>query len=180
MSFAPLPDFFRALLIVTSCIAGMIDLLSRRIPNWLTLSALAAGIASRGFDQGMGGLATAAKGLGLALAVYIPLWLLRAIGAGDVKLMAALGAIAGPGPWLLIFVASSITGGIVGLVMAARRGLLTRTFNNTATIAAELLRFRTPWRDRPELDVGHKDALRMPHGAIIAAGVLLVAAAKLI
>jgi len=175
-----LPDQARALVIVLATVAGIIDLRYRRIPNWLTFSALVAGFALRGWVQGIPGIAAAAKGLGLALAVYVPLWLLRGVGAGDVKLMAATGSIAGPGAWLLIFAVSSMVGGITGLAMAARRGVLLRTLRNTAILAGQLLRLRRPWQDHPNLDVRHEQSLRMPHGAIIASAVLLLALARLI
>ena len=180
MSFAPLADLLRALLILVCSAAGVIDIRYQRIPNWLTFSALVAAFAARFYLHGAAGLATAAKGMGLALAVYIPLWLLRGMGAGDVKLMSAVGAISGPGPWLLIFVASSLIGGVVALALAARHGRLGSTLHNTAFVAGELLQLRAPWRGRPDLDVQHQDALRMPHGAIIAVTVILLAATGLV
>ena len=96
------------------------------------------------------------------------------------KAESAVGAISGPGPWLLIFVASSLIGGVVGLALAARHGRLGSTLHNTAFVAGELLQLRAPWRGRPALDVQHQDALRMPHGAIIAVAVILLAATGLV
>ena len=53
------------------------------------------------------------------LLVYVPLYLIRGMGAGDVKLMAAVGAIAGPGHWLGIFLATAVIGGVVSLLVMA-------------------------------------------------------------
>src|SRR5947209_11249935 len=77
-------------------VAAYTDLRSRRIPNWLTLSAAVIGL---GLNLALGGAAgglTAVLGLGLGLAMLLPFYLLRAVGAGDVKLLAALGALLGP------------------------------------------------------------------------------------
>src|SRR4051794_15183540 len=115
MTSAPLPDLLRLLLVVVAVAAGVTDILWRKIPNWLALAAVIAGFAVRYYVGGTPGLITAAKGLGLAFLIYFPLWLLRAMGAGDVKLMAALGAIAGPGHWLLIFLAAGILGAVAAL-----------------------------------------------------------------
>lgn len=180
MKFVPLPHLLRIILIIVSCIAGVIDIRSRRIPNWLTVAGAILGFGARYYLEGLAGVLTAAEGFGLALAVYLPLWLLRGMGAGDVKLMAALGAVAGPGAWFLIFLASSIIGAIVALFLASRYGRLRSTLANTLTVATELLKFRPPWHAKPEVDHHHENALRMPHGAIIAAAVIVLAAAGLL
>ncbi len=82
-----------AALIVLVCAAAYWDLSSRRIPNWLTLPALAGGLAYHlavsGFSGGWAALAGAASG-GFALGIV---YLLGGMGAGDVKLMAAVGAL---------------------------------------------------------------------------------------
>lgn len=174
-----MPDPLKLLLILLAVIAGVIDLKSSRVPNWLTLPALVAGFVLRGSLQGVPGLASAGKGLALALAIYVPLWLLRAMGAGDAKLMAAVGAITGPGDWLLIFVVSSLLGGLVGVWIAARRRVLRRTLANTVLAVGELLRFRAPWKAEPSLDVSREESMRMPHGAIIGSSVLLLFFARL-
>jgi prepilin peptidase CpaA len=180
MTFAPLDPLLRAALVLVASLAGVLDIRTRRIPNWLVLAGMAAGFGLQFYLKGPPGLLTAAKGCGLAFAVYLPLWLLRGMGAGDVKLMAALGAISGASAWFLIFLASSILGAVAGLVLAARHGRLGSTLASTFTVASELLKLRAPWHAKPEVDYHHPNALRMPHGAIIAAAIIVLAAAKVI
>src|SRR3712207_9290397 len=77
-------------------VAAIIDVRSRRIPNWLTASLVLAGIALNVWRAGLLGVALAAAGVALGLAVLLPVYMLRGIGAGDVKLLAGLGAVLGP------------------------------------------------------------------------------------
>src|SRR3954466_2040420 len=77
-------------------VAAGYDIRYRRIPNWLVLAGIVTGFAWNVFSSGWSGLGHAAAGFGLGLALYFPLYLLRARGAGDVKLLAAVGAIVGP------------------------------------------------------------------------------------
>ena len=94
--------------VVASCIAVSIDLRTRRIPNWLTVSTFVLGlgyhIATSGFDGFILSLAGFATGFGILLI----LWLMGSGGGGDVKLMGAIGAWLGAYPTLLIFIGSAI------------------------------------------------------------------------
>lgn len=119
-----------------------------------------------------GGLATSLQGIGLALLVYLPLYLLRGIGAGDVKLMAALGAITGPANWLLIFVLTAVLGGIAAIVLVTVRGRLRQSVYHVALILGRLGAGRAPFDNNPQLDVRSSQALRLPHALIIAGGAL--------
>ena len=80
--------------IILAALAGWFDWRYRRIPNWLNILGVLAGIAMNTFlYQGLPGLGFALKGLFLAFAVYVVLYALHAMGAGDVKLMAAVGSM---------------------------------------------------------------------------------------
>lgn len=98
-----MPTVLNSTLIALVLVAAAYDLRFRRIPNWLNLSGVIAGFGVNTFLSGGHGLRNASLGLLCALLVYVPLYLIRGMGAGDVKLMAAVGAIAGPGHWLGIF-----------------------------------------------------------------------------
>src|SRR5579864_1938211 len=76
--------------------AAFVDFRTRRIPNWLTVPAFVAGLTLRSALFGWPGAKTALEGAGLALGLLLPLVLLRAVGAGDWKLMGAVGAFLGP------------------------------------------------------------------------------------
>lgn len=159
-----------AVLAVLVAVAAVYDVRERRIPNWLCLAGFAAAFAvNLGWDL--------ARGAGLALSVYLALFLIRAMGGGDLKLMVAAGALAGPSRWLLIFCLASILGGVVALAMIAMRRRLPGTLENIAVILGRLARGRAPHEGRPDLDVRTGAGLRLPHGVPIAVGTWLALAA---
>lgn len=165
-----IPDLPAIVLAVLVSAAAILDLRNRRIPNWLTVTGVLAGIGI-GIWQGTPG--TAALGMVLALAVYVPLFALRATGGGDVKLMAAVGALAGPAVWFRMFLVTAITGGVIALVFIAGKRITRNTFRNVAFILRELAHGRAPSALRPDLSVTSPDAVRLPHAVSIALGVLL-------
>jgi prepilin peptidase CpaA len=103
--------------------AVVTDLRTRRIPNWLT-----AGIAAAGFGIAVGGGQVtpmqAALGMTIGLLLMLPGHVIGATGAGDVKLMAAVGAVVGTGSIVRVFLYSAIAGGVFAIVVALRRGRL--------------------------------------------------------
>src|ERR1700689_1112140 len=105
------------LLGILVAIAAVFDIRYRRIPNWLVLAGIIFGFAWNVYSSGWSGLGHAAAGLGLGFALYFPLYLLRARGAGDVKLLAAVGAITGPGNFFWFFLLSAILGGVIAMVI---------------------------------------------------------------
>ncbi len=170
MSPSAMPVLLRIALISVVLMAGIYDLRFRRIPNWLNLSGVVLGVGINTLLFAEQGLAAAVLGLLCALGVYVPLYLIRGMGAGDVKLMAAVGAIAGPHNWLWIFLATALLGGFVALVFIMAKRRLYQTFLNLILILAELSHFRLPAEKDSRLDVRNKEALRIPHGALIATG----------
>ena len=173
------PLAIRIFLEVLVIIAAIWDIRTRRIPNWLTLAGVVLGVALNTFLFELNGLWFSLKGLGIAFGVYFLLYLLRAMGAGDVKLMAAVGAAAGWQNWLGILVLTSIAGAVAGLLLVAFKGRLRRTLSNLGLIISSLGRGRAPYKESPELDVGSEEAMRLPHGALIAIGTLGFLAAAL-
>jgi prepilin peptidase CpaA len=161
------------------CVAALViaaaafDLRARRIPNWLCATGFLCGFALQTALFQWPGARDAALGTGLALLIYVPLFALRAVGGGDVKLMAAVGSITGPKGWIAIFLITALVGGVMALVLIAVKGRTRRTLRNVGILLTELAHFRAPHRVEPELDVWSDKALRLPHGVAIAAGALL-------
>ena len=122
-----------ALIIGTAACAT--DLHSRRIPNWLTFGASAAGIAFHYGIAGQLGVQYAMGGWVIGLLLFMPLFLLGGMGAGDVKLLAALGAWLGPANvcWLAMY--SSIAGGLLAVPLALRHRYLGTAFRNLGALA---------------------------------------------
>jgi prepilin peptidase CpaA len=168
-----MPTVLNIALMAVVLVAAAYDLWFRRIPNWLNLSGLVAGFGVNVLLFGVNGLRAASLGFVCALLIYLPLYLIRGMGAGDVKLMAAVGAIVGPGNWIGIFLATAIAGGVVSLFVIALKKRFHQTFWNLAVIGVQLLQFRVPSAAEERLDIRHSDALRLPHGAVIAAGCII-------
>ena len=168
-----MPPFLKFALALLVALAAIYDLRVRKIPNWLNVTGAIAGIGLNTVLFAARGLAMACLGLALALAVYILLYLVRAMGAGDAKLMAAVGAIAGPQNWLFIFLYTALAGGVVAIAVAASKRRLGKTFANTATVVGELLQFQSPASRHQELDVRSPRSMRLPHAVAIAAGSLI-------
>ncbi len=160
------------LLLAIAVVAAYFDIRYRRIPNALSLAGVVAGMFMNIFLDGWAGAARAAAGLALAFAIYLLLYLGHAMGAGDVKLMAALGAIAGPADWLRITGLTWFAGAVFALALVVWRRRLLTTLWNVAFIAREWLSRRAPYLTREDLDVKSEKALRLPHGVSIAVGVV--------
>src|SRR5262245_51535241 len=129
-----LPPIMQALLLLGVIPAAIIDLRVRRVPNWLTLTAALLGIALNSFLFETAGVWMSLKGVGLAMLIYFPLYLLRGMGAGDVKLMVAVGAIAGPANWLGILVLTASFGAIAAVILVVSKGRVRRTMDNMTLI----------------------------------------------
>lgn len=151
-------------------IAAFYDIRFRRIPNWLVLAGITTGFVWNAFSRGVPGLAVAAAGLGLGFVLYFPLYLIRGRRAGDVKLLAAAGAIAGPVNCFWLFLLTAILGGVIVLLVIVIRGRTSQTFFNVSWILHDLLRFKAPHKSSEELDVTSDKGLRVPHAALLAVG----------
>jgi prepilin peptidase CpaA len=153
-------------------IAGLIDVKTRRIPNWISVTGLCIGIAINSFLFRWAGFRLSLLGAVVGFAIYLVLYLLRAMGAGDVKLMAALGALVGPRIWVAIFFFTAITGGLIALILLLTKGRLKRTVHNVSIMLHQLSRFQAPYHATAELDVRSGKGLTLPHGAMIALGAI--------
>jgi prepilin peptidase CpaA len=118
--------------------AAVIDWRSRRIPNWITYSLLLAGIAQ---SAAFGAICSPGNSLlGILVGGALPcvLFAMGALGAGDVKLLAGLGAWFGPQAAVAIFIAETLVGMVMVLIQAASQGRLRVLFRNTAVLAVNL------------------------------------------
>lgn len=168
-----LPPILQTVLAVIVVIGGISDFRWRRIPNWLALTGAVLGIGLNTFLYETSGLWMSLKGLGLAFLIYFPLYLLRAMGAGDVKLMGAAGAIIGPANWFGLFVITAILGGAVAFIAVLWKGRLRQTFHNIWLILVQLIYRQAPYKASPELDVGNERAFRLPHATVITFGTMI-------
>jgi prepilin peptidase CpaA len=129
------------------------DLRSHRIPNWLSLLGLVAGLGLRSIADGPHGLISGVLGAGVGLACFAPFYLLRAMGAGDVKLLAAVGAFMGPQGALYAALVSVLAGGVgaIGYVLwrVLRASARTLVHEGLAAVSASaFIAARLARRDR--------------------------------
>jgi prepilin peptidase CpaA len=116
--------------------ATVIDVRTRRIPNALTAGMSGVGLALAATGVSGIGPAAALLGFALGLLMMMPGYMLGATGAGDVKLMAAVGAVLGPGLVVTAFLFTALAGGVLAIVVAARRGRVTAALAGTGQLIA--------------------------------------------
>jgi prepilin peptidase CpaA len=148
--------------------AAVIDLRTRRIPNILTatLAAVGIGLAAAGF--GRIGLGAALLGCLLGLAFMLPGHIFGATGAGDVKLLAAAGALLGPTDTIYAFLYTAIAGGVLALAFAVVRRRLAQTMTSAGRLMSGSEQARV------EIESASSDN-RFAYAPAIAIGVVLVA-----
>jgi prepilin peptidase CpaA len=156
--------------ILLSLIAGWTDWRSRRIPNWLTVPGFAVGVLASTALGGWSGLAESLKGAGLAFAILLPFWLLRSLGAGDLKFATALGAFTGPMPLIDILILSVFVAGIMALALVIYKGRLLETLRNIGHILVSLVTFRLPGS---HVTLDNPNALTIPKGVALALTVVI-------
>src|ERR1700686_5597430 len=106
--------------IILTFVAGLVDFRTRKIPNLITIPGMVAGITLRTAMSGWTGTKVAVEGVGLALALLLPPVLARALGAGDWKLMGAVGAFVGPIIFLFVLFGSIVVSGLMALAGMVR------------------------------------------------------------
>jgi prepilin peptidase CpaA len=150
--------------------ACIFDLRTRRIPNLLTLGGAAAALVYWASLEGFTAVGVSAAGWGAGLAIFLPLFLLGGLGAGDVKLMACLGAWLGPSQALWTAIYGAIAGGIFALIVALFTGYLRTAVDNVYIL---LVHFRVAGvRPHPELTLARGKGPRLPYALPILAGAI--------
>ena len=158
-----------AVLVIGAGVAAtVVDIRQRRVPNVLTM-----GLASVGLVLAMAGVSGvtvggALGGLALGLALLLPAHVFGATGAGDVKLLAAFGALLGPGGVFDAFLRAAIFGGVMALAVALWRGRLRETLYGTAMLVTTRNRAVTAIIEHPAANN------RFPYAPAIATGAALV------
>ncbi len=160
-----------ALALLLTLYAGWVDRKTHRIPNWLTVTGLFCGIAVHSIANGWDGALMSMKGAGLGLAILLPLVLLRALGAGDWKLMGALGAFVGPQMLWFVLAASVLVAGAMAVVLMIRAGRVRETLKSLGLLVMGFFTFGL--RANPVISLDNPDALKLPFGVAAAVGTLI-------
>ena len=150
-----------------TALAACTDWSRRRIPNWLTVPALLVGVGLNTFLMKWHGTKVSLEGAGLALGLFLPLVIMRGVGAGDWKLMGALGAILGPARFLVVMLASIFFAGVMALVEVLRQGEMKKTVANMAVLVHGFFTFGL--RPNPAVSLDNPGMLKLPFGVAAAA-----------
>jgi prepilin peptidase CpaA len=145
--------------------AGYTDWRWRRIPNWLTVPGFLVGIAANSVAGGWAGTKTSLLGAGLGLALLLPFVLVRSLGAGDWKLVGALGAFLGPQRLIAVLFFAVVVAGMMAAVWIMWKRRVGQTLRNMWRILLAFLSFRLP---DPELSLDNPEAAKVPFGVAVA------------
>ncbi len=166
----PVGAFGGAVFTLLLAAACMSDLRSRRIPNALVLGLLIAGVGySLATKAPLAAFEHAFAGVAVGLGIWLPFWMLRVLGAGDVKLIAASGAWLGAAAVVEASLLGAVAGGFLAFWALARHG---GWVTGARRFGVWMLASRTAGTVLPELTPQHR---RIPYGLAIAAGVAVAA-----
>jgi len=159
-----------AFTLTLTSLAGGWDWSTRRIPNWLTVPAFFTGIFVRTWIAGWRGTVSSLEGAGLALLLLLPLVLMRGLGAGDWKLMGAVGAFLGPVMTLFVLLSSILISGLMAVVSMLRAHKVVSTLRNLWVLLRGFMVFG--FRKNPEISLDNPGLLKLPFGVAVAIGTL--------
>jgi prepilin peptidase CpaA len=152
-------------------LAAWVDFRSRKIPNWLTISALILAVGLRSMLGGWPGAQSSLEGAALALILLLPLVLMRALGAGDWKLMGTVGAFFGPVLFLFVLLGSFLVSGLMAFVEMMRTRRVIETFRNLVVLVRGFVSFGL--RTNPKISLDNPELLKLPFGVAVAISTIL-------
>lgn len=169
MSTLPSATTAAVLAIITA--ACVTDLRSRRVPNTLTFAGTLAAFLFHLVTGGVGGFLASAGGCVVGLMIFLPLFALHGMGAGDVKLLATLGAWLGASAALWIALYAAVAGGILALIVGVAHGYLRSAFSNLWVLMAFWR--AAGLRPHPQVTLAASAGPRLPYALAIAIGALV-------
>jgi prepilin peptidase CpaA len=161
------------------------DVKSRRIPNFVTVSAAAIGLALWVVQSGWQGLGESLAGLGTGFGIFLVPFMMGGLGAGDVKLAAAVGAVMGARFALETCLYGALAGGLISSYHLLRTGRLVTTLRTVLWNVIAVFAPRLPFTPLPKLTDARENAgeqasesvssKAFPYGVAIALGSLIAA-----
>jgi prepilin peptidase CpaA len=156
--------------------AGFTDLRWRRIPNWLTVPGCLLGIAAHSMEAGWRGTKESLLGAALGLLVLLPFVLVRSLGAGDWKLVGAIGAFLGPQPLMAVLFIAILVAGIMAGILVLAKGRVRQTLRNIGRMLASLASLHLPGQ---EVSLDNPQSLKIPFGFAASIAVILYTAVEI-
>lgn len=155
---------------IPALVAGWTDWHSRRIPNSLTVPTLIAGIVANSVAAGWMGAKESLLGAALGLGILLPFVLIRSLGAGDWKLVGALGAFLGPSRLITVLMWTILVAGLMAVVLIIWKKRVKQTARNLAHMIAGLFALHLPG---PEVSLDNPESSKIPFGVAVAVTVVL-------
>lgn len=168
-----------AVLIPGVLLASWIDYSQRRVPNWLNLTLILAGFVAQACFFGWTGVTTGFWGMLTGLGLLIVPWLMHGMGAGDVKLLSAVGVWLGPLLTLYSFVLGAAIGGVVAVIMIVSTGRLRMACANMALILTKCSTRKTVFSEFASAKSFGETSQLLPYGVPLTAGTLIILAANM-
>jgi len=162
-----------AILIPATLLASWIDYSQRRVPNWLNAAIAAGGFVAQGAFFGWDGIVMATLGFLVGFGVLIVPWLMHGMGAGDVKLMAAIGAWLGPWLTLMGFCVGAMVGGIIAVIMIGSAGKTWMAYANLLTISHKMRSGRLMFSEFGSVKSFGDSTALLPYGVPLTIGSLI-------
>jgi len=156
--------------LLCALICSVHDVRRRRIPNFVLAPAIVVALILHAVYGGWRGLGNAALAGLIAGALAIVFWIAGGMGAGDVKLMTAIGCIAGLSPLPLVAIATSISAGVLAITVSMYHGRLPETLFNVGAIMRH--HGREGLKPHPVFNLTNPATLRLPFALPVAAGCL--------
>ena len=159
-------------LVLMVSIAAVYDIQFRRIPNWLVLTGLVLSLIIHVTFNDFYGFKAWGYGLLTGFGLFLPLYALHAMGAGDVKLMAMVGSFLDAGSAIGVVLTTLVVGGVLSIVVALRNGVLRQAIGNIHT-QLTLTMFKKISGGNAQLEQLPSSAGNLPYAVAIAAGTLI-------
>jgi prepilin peptidase CpaA len=160
-------------------LASWFDYSQKRVPNWLNLTLILAGFAAQGVFFQTAGLAVGFWGMLAGFGLLIVPWLMHGMGAGDVKLMAAIGVWLGPRLTCYSFALGVVLGGLVAVAMIVSTKRLRMAWANLGIILAKCSNRQTLFSEFGSAKSFGKTSQLLPYGVPLSAGTLVILGAKM-
>lgn len=168
-----------AILIPGVIIASWYDYVQRRVPNWLNLALIVSGFIAQGYYFGLPGVQCGAGGLVVGFGLLIVPWMMHGMGAGDVKLLAAIGVWLGWRLTLYSFALGALIGGVSAVVMICSTGRLRMACSNLGVIMTKCCSRQTLFSEFGSAKSFGSTSQLLPYGVPLSAGTLIVLTARM-
>jgi prepilin peptidase CpaA len=161
------------LVLTVTCVltAAIIDVFTHRIPNWLTFPSAFLGLFINFQVNGIQGLFLSGMGLIAGFFLLFVAYWLGGMGAGDVKLLCAVGAMLGPKLVFYTFIWMALTGGALAIALIIYKKAFSQTLCNLKTLLLGWA-LRTS-NEEANITIRNQSLIKMPYGVAIAAGAIL-------